>query len=309
VDTSVDDLHAVLLESVLKASGAGEIPFIWFWPDGMAGCAIMTHDVETTAGLNFCETLMDLNDSYGIKTSFQIVPEERYDVSAAWLRHIYERGFEVNVHDLNHDGHLFDEREEFLRRARKINQYGKEFGARGFRAGVLYRNQDWLETLDFDYDMSVPNVAHLDPQHGGCCTVMPYFLGNLIELPVTCTQDYSLFNILQDYSTSLWEMQIARILSRHGMASFIVHPDYVIDKKARNAYTKLLVILAQLSAENKVWLALPREVACWWRDRSKMNLVRNGESWRIEGLSSDKARLAFAHLEDGKVKYRLAEDH
>ena len=80
--------------------------------------------------------------------------------------------------------------------------------AKGFRAGVLYRKQLWYDALDFEYDMSVPNVAHLDPQRGGCCTVMPYFLGNLLELPVTTTQDYCLFNILNDYSINLWERQI-----------------------------------------------------------------------------------------------------
>ena len=34
------------------------------------------------------------------------------------------------------------------------------------------------QRLDFSFDMSIPNVAHLDPQRGGCCTIMPYFIGN-----------------------------------------------------------------------------------------------------------------------------------
>ena len=37
----------------------------------------------------------------------------------------------------------------------------------------MYRNQDWYDVFEFSYDMSVPNVAHLDPMRGGCCTVMP----------------------------------------------------------------------------------------------------------------------------------------
>jgi len=83
-----------------------------------------------------------------------------------------------------------------MKRVARINAYGKEFGATGFRAGVLYRNQRWFDALDFEYDSSVPNVAHLDPQRGGCCTVMPYFVGKMLELPVTMTQDYTLFHIL-----------------------------------------------------------------------------------------------------------------
>jgi hypothetical protein len=62
----------------MKAQGVKRLPFIWFWPDGFPSCTIMTHDVETIAGLEFCPQLMDLNDSFGIKASFQIVPEDRY---------------------------------------------------------------------------------------------------------------------------------------------------------------------------------------------------------------------------------------
>ena len=66
----------------------------------------------------------------------------------------------------------------------------------------MYREQQWFDAFDFSYDMSVPNVAHLEPQRGGCCTVMPYFVGDLLELPLTTVQDYSLFHILNDYSTA-----------------------------------------------------------------------------------------------------------
>jgi hypothetical protein len=103
---------------------------------------------------------------------------------------------------------------------KKINRYAKAFQAFGFRAGAMYRNLDWYEALEFSYDMSVPNVAHLDPQRGGCCTVMPYFIGNILELPLTTTQDYSLFHIIGDYSTKLWKQQIKLVLQKHGLISF-----------------------------------------------------------------------------------------
>jgi hypothetical protein len=131
----------------------------------------------------------------GSKESFQIVPEKRYAVSPAYLDAIREQGFEVCGQGLDHDGRLFWNQEEFCRSAQKINQYAKQFGAQGFRSPVLYRNVDWFKYLCFSYDMSVPNVARLDPQGGGCCTIMPYFLPDgMLELPLTTTQDYSLFH-------------------------------------------------------------------------------------------------------------------
>ena len=305
IDRTVDNLLETLLALTLKAHAVDRIPFIWFWPEGAPSCAILTHDVETLPGRNFCSRLMDLDDSVGIKSSFQIVPERRYAVPASFLSSLRDRGFEINIHDLNHDGHLFSNREVFLRRVERINAYGKEFAARGFRAGSLYRNPECFWALDFAYDMSLPSVAHLDPQRGGCCTVLPFFIGRVLELPLTATQDYTLFHILNDYSIDLWKRQIALITENHGLASFIVHPDYVIQKRARNTYQALLAHLAQLRADGILWIALPRDVDRWWRERRQMSVVPEGNGWRIEGQGKERARLAFATLVDGKLEFTI----
>jgi len=71
---------------------------------------------------------MDLNQRFGMAASFQVVPEDRYEVSDKYLDSIRQRGFEVNVQDLNHDGRLYNHRDEFARRAVKINEYGRRWG-------------------------------------------------------------------------------------------------------------------------------------------------------------------------------------
>jgi hypothetical protein len=307
VDRTVERILERLLALSMKAQGIRTVPFVWFWPEGATSSAIMTHDVEHLAGRNFCSQLMDLDDSAGLKSSFEIVPDKRYSVSAGLLEEIRNRGFELNIHDLNHDGHLFSSREEFLRRVEQINEYGREYRALGFRSGTLYRNQDWYEALEFSYDMSVPSIAHLDPQRGGCCSLMPFFIGRILELPVTTIQDYSLFHILNDYSIDLWKRQLDEITSNHGLASFIVHPDYIIEKRARATYQALLAHLAKMREERGVWIALPREVDSWWRERSQMNVVCDGGRWRIEGMGKERARLASATLVGDKVAYSFEE--
>jgi hypothetical protein len=303
VDTTVDNLMEKLMVLAIKQREGTKVPFVWFWPDGMDGCAIMTHDVETQLGVDFSTRLMDIDESFGIPASFQVVPEERYPVSQAYLHSIRQRGFEVNVHDLNHDGCLYREREEFERRVAKINQYGRQFKAAGFRAGVLYRNEDWFDLLDFDYETSVPNVAHLDPQRGGCCTVMPYFIGRLVELPVTMTQDYSLFHILDNASLHLWEQQIELILGKHGLINVIVHPDYVTGRREQEIYSGLLGMLDRVRQQRNVWIALPRDVSKWWRQRSEMQLVQRNGEWRAEGPGSERAIVAYASLEGESLTY------
>src|SRR5258708_12883080 len=46
-----------------------------------------------------------------------------------------------------------------------------------------------------------------------------YFIGKIVELPLTTAQDYSLFHILDDYSIKLWKQQLALIRKRNGLMS------------------------------------------------------------------------------------------
>jgi hypothetical protein len=306
VDTTVEDICEKLLLLSMQAKGVDRVPFVWFWPGGARGCVTMTHDVETTAGRDFCADLMNVDDSFGFKATFGIVPRDRYEVSASLLELIRSRGFELAIQDLNHDGRLYDSKEEFLRRAKIINHYGREYGAKGFRAAVLYRKPEWYDALEFTFDMSFPNVAHLDPQRGGCCTVMPYFIGDILELPVTTIQDYTLFHVLNDRSIDLWKSQIELILRKNGLVSFIVHPDYLMEHETLSVYETLLAHLLELRGKTPIWCALPSEIDTWWRARNKMSVVKDGRSWRIEGDETGRAVLAYAMIVRGKLVYELA---
>jgi len=309
VDRTVERFLERLLTLCMQARAVHTAPFVWFWPDGATSSTIMTHDVEYLAGRNFCSRLMDLDDSVGIKSAFQIVPEGRYPVAEGLLEEIRSRGFEINVHDLDHRGRLFSSREDFFHSAERINAYGSQYGALGFRSGGLYRNQAWFDALDFDYDMSVPSVGHLDPQRGGCCSLMPFFIGRILELPLTTIQDYSLFHILNDYSIDVWKHQLASITEQHGLASFIVHPDYIIAKQPRTTYQTLLEHLARVREEGRTWITLPREVNRWWRERSQMRVVSDGSGWRIEGTGKERARLAFATLVGDALAFTVEDQN
>jgi hypothetical protein len=169
----------------------------------------------------------------------------------------------------------------------------------------MYRNQQWCDALDFEYDMSVPNAAHLEPQRGGCCTVMPYFIGKLVELPLTTTQDYALFNFLREYSLDLWKLQIGLIRQNNGLITILVHPDYVMESRAREIYLGLLRHIAELRDGKHIWVATPGEVNTWWRIRNSLSLVQDGSQWRIEGAGSERSQIAYACLNDGTISYQF----
>lgn len=305
IDRTVDHLCAQLMKLCVAANNNQPVPFVWFWPEEYQGCVLMTHDVEHEEGRAFCGELMNLDERHGIRSSFQVVPEERYVVSNDFLESIRARGFEVNVHDLNHDGHLFKSRELFRQRANKINEYARKWNAEGFRAGGMYRNAEWMGALQVAYDMSFPCAAHLEPQPGGCCTVLPYLAGDLVEIPLTATQDYSLFHILGQYSIDLWKEEIDSLAASHALISFIVHPDYVIERRARQVYENLLQYLSDSCSRAKLWQPLPREAAQWWRQRSRMRIEHSSGSWRVAGAGAERARIAYAHVEEGRLTYHV----
>jgi glycosyltransferase involved in cell wall biosynthesis len=305
VDRTVDTLFEKMMLLAIESSGGRPVPFIWFWPNAAPAAFILTHDVESQTGRDLIPSLLDLDDRYGFKAAVQLVPEKRYELPPGFLQSVKDRGFEVNVHDLNHDGNLFRERKEFLRRAERINAYVREFQCQGFRSGALYRNPLWYDAFRFSYDMSIPSVGHLDPQGGGCCTTFPYFIGDILEIPVTCTQDYSLFHILNQFSIDLWKQQFEKIVLGNGLISLIVHPDYALEQRQRATVAQMLDFVRQHYLPRGVWATLPAEINRWWRQRNAMRLVPCGDSWRIEGEGKERAVLAFARVVDGRLEYSL----
>ena len=184
--------------------------------------------------------------------------------------------------------------------------YARRFNAAGFRSAALYRNLEWLQTLDFSYDMSVPSVGHLEAQRGGCCSVFPFFAGRMVELPLTTTQDYSLFHILKDHSIELWKKQLELITERHGLASFITHPELheiapaegnvraASRPPAGDAGEQAHVVRPAGRGQSVVAGAKPDEGRA---ARQRMGSPRS----RI-----GTARVAFARLDAGRIAYRLS---
>ena len=125
------------------------------------------------------------------------------------------------------------------------------------------------------------------------------------SLPLTTIQDYSLFHILGKYSIDLWTEQISLITQKQGLASFIVHPDYLKEERAVEVYRKLLAHLAVLRRDGGAWIALPGDVNRWWRERSRMKLVSQDGKWKITGSGHERAQVAYATVVGGQLTYCL----
>lgn len=243
------------------------------WPDGKKFAVVLTHDVEGPVGLGKCRQLMRLEQKLGFRSSFGFIPEGSYDTPWDLRDELVRNGFEIAVHDLEHDGRLYRKRAGFLKKAERINHYLKEWGAVGFRSGFMLRNLGWLHDLRIQYDMSTFDTDPFEPQPDGRHTIFPFWVprvsddrrqqagdrrqrtedssshirastfelrhsaggaGGYVEMPYTLPQDSTLFLLLREKTIEIWIRKLDWIANHGGMVLLDTHPDYMAFDGARS---------------------------------------------------------------------------
>ena len=243
------------------------------WPESKQFSFVLTHDVESQTGVDRVRQLAELEMSLGFRSSFNFVPEGDYIVSPDLRSWLTDRGFEVGVHDLHHDGKLYRSRDCFRKNASRINQHLQEWNAVGFRSAFMLHNLDWLPDLDVAYDTSTFDTDPFEPQPDGVNTIFPFWVQRpdgrgFVELPYTLVQDFSLFVILKEPTADIWKTKTDWIAGHRGMALLDVHPDYMCfggGQPKRDEYRAGLYadFLSWVKTKHggQYWHALPREVA------------------------------------------------
>jgi hypothetical protein len=265
----IEDRYArfqwMVMQGLLESLDQPSVTFRRLWPGDHRYAFVLTHDVETAKGQAHARFVADLDESFGFRSSFNFVPE-CYSLDYALLDELTERGFEVGVHGLKHDGKLFRSRAEFLGRAERINHHLRALGAAGFRAPLMLRHPEWMQELEMEYDLSFFDTDPFEPIPGGTMSIWPFTIGHFVELPYTLVQDHTLAVILGETTPDLWLRKVDFIERYHGMALVNAHPDYLREGVTLPVYTEFL---KRMRERGGYWQALPREVARWWRARSE----------------------------------------
>jgi hypothetical protein len=289
-ETALHDLFDLCLGLVAGLTPE-PLPYIAAWPDGRAWALVLTHDVETGAGLRALRPIAELERGLGVRSSWNFVPG-RYEVDDALITELTQSGFEVGVHGLYHDGRDLASLEHIRERLPAMRAAAERWGAVGFRSPATHRTWEWMPMLGFDYDSSSPDADPFEPQAGGCCSWLPFFNGDMVELPLTLAQDHTLFVILGQHDESTWVQKTELLKLRGGMALIVTHPDYHgAHDLIAPAYERFL---GRYGADETCWCALPREVSDWWRRRAASRLERVGGDWVVTGPAKSQARIAFA---------------
>ena len=285
VEPALDRLFQFLFATTASITRQ-PVPSLSAWPKGSSWALVLTHDVETWIGVGNVRRLCGLEADLGYRSSWNFVPK-RYHVEEAFFDELKQDGFEVGVHGLYHDGHDINSK-AFHERLPEIRHYAERWGAVGFRSPSTLRDWNLMSKLGFEYDSSYPDTDPFEPQPGGCCSLLPFFNGSVVELPITLVQDHTLFDLLLHPDERLWVEKAEYVRSQEGMALLLTHPDYFFDAARYAAYARFL---RRFHADPTAWRALPREAAAWWRRRAATGIEWIGDEWRTVGPAASEAEL------------------
>lgn len=292
------------VRACLRSTGADRVPFVGFWPAGHRFAFVVTHDVESARGLRNAGRLLAVERRHDVVSSWNLVARG-YPLDPTVVGAIRAAGGEIGLHGLTHDGRLFESRSRFEREVAAIRGTLAAWGAEGFRSPATHRNAAWMQELGCRYDSSFPDTDPFEPQPGGCCSILPYFLGDVVELPITLVQDHTLFEILRERDIALWREKAAWIARHGGLVTALVHPDYLRTPDRLRRYDELLGFLRALPGG---WHALPRDVARWWRRRAALtSALTRGEPLDAGALAAAGACIAWAREVDGEIVTELGE--
>ncbi|MGO9085609.1 MAG: glycosyltransferase [Candidatus Sulfotelmatobacter sp.] len=220
---------------------------------------------------------MNLERKYGFRSCFNFVPEGGYQVPVAIREMLEQNGFEVGVHGLEHDGKLYSSKAGFAAKAIRIREYLQRWNASGFRSPLMQHKLQWLHAVGMEYDSSTFDTDPFEPEPDGVGTIFPFWVsgpqgGGYVELPYTLVQDFNCFKVLRESSIDVWKQKLDWIVAHGGMALLNTHPDYMCfeGKEDRDEYPvshyEDFLRYARDRYQRSYWAALPREVACHYRN-------------------------------------------
>jgi len=289
IETALHDFFDMCLGLLADVCG-DRVPCIAPWPDGHSWALVLTHDVETAAGVAAARPVVELERSLGLRSCWNFVPR-RYELDESLIEELVADGFEVGVHGLRHDGRDVQSLAGVRRRLPAIRAAADRWGSVGFRAPAMRRRWELMPLLGFDHDSSYPDTDAFEPQPGGCCTWLPFFNQDLVELPLTLPQDHTLFVILGHRDETAWVQKTRFLSQRGGLAQIVTHPDYLVQPEIMASYRRFLELFAN---DEGAWRALPREVSGWWRRRAASTLEPGAAGWCVQGPAAPQATVALS---------------
>ena len=251
-----------------------KVPHVSFWPHGKKFAIAVTHDCDTHTSFKNIDKIRETERKYGIISSWNVL-SNKYRIDKEKLRKLKGEGCEIGLHDYNHDNKTpFLKKPRVIERIMSASKLVQEFGIKGYRSESLLRNKEFLELLSdyFYYDSSTCDTDIYSPvaMRSGTCTVFPFFIKNMVEIPITLPQDYRLMRLgkTKNEIFEIWKKKVDFLRQVNGAAVLLTHPDSHIfgNDKYLDVYDRILKYATSLDDE---WNTTTYGIAKWWNERSK----------------------------------------
>jgi hypothetical protein len=280
------------------------------------------YGVDTRKFTHALNGFVELTNAFKVRPTFPI-PATIYEKHSSLLAAVTGRGVgaELAAHGYTHVDYTGIQASRLEKHIQYAKAGFKHQGHQriGFRFPFLRKNIDLLMELDrqaIAWDSS--DVIHwnvLDRcdfsqrdwtayerimetyamQSAARIQSLPYFIGNLVEIPVSMPDDDILIdrlNILKtDVLYSVWNQILTEIWKRGEILVLQLHPErFFIFEKALQRLLKTAVGMEQ------VWIASLGEIAEWWRERNGLRFEFKRVSQHqtdIQCRGSMRARLSF----------------
>lgn len=246
------------------------------WPEDKQYALILTHDIEGAGNWKWVRIIAEIEKEYGFRSSWNVT-YGFYKIDYATLDWLIENGFEIGLHGYNHDNKLSFLSEDRIRwRIESSYPLIKQYNITGFRSPSWLRSETLFKVLQdyFIYDCSVLDVDYISPGGiGGCCSIFPYNIGKLVELPTTLPYELPIqFGVAQSNLNSFWSQKIQWIKKNKGAIVVNTHPDpyYGGSQPMVNMYKSFL---EKFKEGKDVICMLPSSVAEYY-NRFNKNLTK-----------------------------------
>jgi len=235
------------------------------WDKDKKAALCLTHDVDYFEDYQNIDYIVDMEQRFNFKSSFNFLTSWDYKIEKQVLRRLLNNGFEIGLHGDTHDiAFGYRNKEKIITTLKKaLDKLGVE--VTGFRAPTLAittRALEVLEELKFKYDTSILVYQVV------ICFPYQYPGLNIWEFPLTLQDDF-LFrerNLTQGKGFEFTREIIASIVKLGGLVVLNLHPQ--ISKAHSLFYERLLHFISQ---QKDIWQVTPRALIEYLEKISSLN--------------------------------------
>ena len=235
------------------------------WPNNKKCAFISTHDIDSAFGQEYIESFFNIEKKLNIRsTNFWVT--NLYKLNHDLLKSAFEAGFEIGLHDYNHDGRLaMLKKEEIKKRIDLSKDFITEYSVTGIRSPGFLRSVNFYSAIKdlFNYDMSIVDYSFLFPFSGdGCRTSLPLYLNNLLLIPNSLIRDGEALalGLKTKEIFNVWLKKYEWLKSKKSLSVLLTHPDkeFSGSKEMLSVYKDFLEYVAN---DNECWITTAKDLS------------------------------------------------